>query len=360
MIGRTGKRFEEVGKYGSARLSGVALSLAALGLAGCATKIAVVHPAPFFNATPTRQATNAVDAGDGDLEIANLRKVVTNRPDDVDARLRLSQAYLARGFADVALEHLRLASERFPNSLPVAVELARVLRHADQKEEALAGLTAFIHRQPQATAAPYEWLGILHDDLGNWKESQAAYEAALLYSPGSAELHNNLGNALLMQHLNNAAAGEFRAALRLQRDSAIARNNLGIALAENPKEAILYWQSISGPAVAHNNMAALFIERGDLKGARKELETALSYDRQNGPAIFNLALVAERDGKPAVIPSPKAEEEAAAETGRPGFMARLLHPWRHYPSATSAENASLPVGQTASRAGIPNSSGIGN
>ena len=147
--------------------SGAAWMLAAVSLTGCASKTATLHPAPFFSPTPIRQATNAVDAGDADLEIAGLRKTMMSRPDDVDARVRLAQAYIARGFPDVALEHYRLAAERFPDSVKVALGLARTLRRADQKEEALAGLQAFIHAHPQKTAEPYEWLGILNDDTQN-------------------------------------------------------------------------------------------------------------------------------------------------------------------------------------------------
>jgi Flp pilus assembly protein TadD len=340
------------------------LFLAALALVSCASKSAALHPAPFFAATPTRQTTNAVDAGDSDLEIASLRKTVTNHPDDVDARLLLAQAYAAHGFPDVALEHLRLASERFPDSLPAALRLARFLRQSGQKEEALKGLQAFIHAHPQKTAEPYEWLGILNDDLQNWKASQLAYETALVYSPDSAELHNNLGYTLLMQHLNNGAAAEFRACLRLQHDSAIARNNLGIALSENPdgdhKEAILNWQSTAGPAVAHNNMAALFMERGDFAGARKELETALSYDRQNGPAIYNLALVSERDGKPAVIPA----QSAAKTSKQPSALARFFHPGRSSAPGKPVDNLTVVSGpspaQNPAPAVVPSGSGSGN
>jgi Tfp pilus assembly protein PilF len=234
------------------------------------------------------------------------------------------------------------------------------LRKAGQKEEALAGLKAFIHANPQNTAEPYEWLGILNDDLQNWKASQLAYETALLYSPASAELHNNLGNALLMQYLNHAAATEFRAALRLQRNFAIARNNLGIALAEKPEEAISNWQAASGPAVAHNNMAALLIEKGDLAGARKELATALGYDRQNGPAIYNLALVSERDGKPAVIPP-----QTAVKTARQSnILAKFFHPGRNSVPVKQVDKSPVPSGQSAGpsaeRAVVPTGSGSGN
>jgi tetratricopeptide (TPR) repeat protein len=243
-----------------------------------------------------------------------------------------------------------------------AVRLARALRKADQREEALAGLQAFIHAHPQNTLEPYEWLGILYDDVQNWKASQLAYETAFLYSQPSstatAELHNNLGYALLMQHLDNAAATEFRAALRINRDSAIARNNLGIALASDPdrNQAISNWQAISGPASAHSNMAALLIERGDYPGARQELTAALGYDQQNAQAIYNLALLSERDGKPAVIPPPNV----AAKRAR--ILTWFFHPGRH--SGKPAESQPLAAGRTADpaaeRAVVPTGSGSGN
>lgn len=297
----------------------VAAGLAGFCLTSCAAKSAALRP-PAFTPETTRQTTNAVDAGDGDLEIAGLRRTVMSHPDDIDARLQLARAYAARGFADVSLESYRLAAERFSESLKAALALARDLRAAGQKDEALNGLQSFLHAHPQQISEPYEWLGILHDDRREWADSQLAYETALLYSPKSAELHNNLGYALLMQYRNEDAAKEFRAALRLQHDLTIARNNLGIALAANPNEAILNWQSVGGPAAAHNNMAAVLIENGKLPEARKELETALGYDRQNQQALYNLALVAEKDGKLAVVPQKKSSRNV---------LARLFHVGRH-------------------------------
>jgi Flp pilus assembly protein TadD len=327
--------------------------LAVLSLSGCATKTAALHSTPYFSPTPARQATNAIDAGDGDLEIANLRRTMMSRPDDLDARLRLANAYAARGFPDVALEHYRLAVERFPDSEKAAVQLARTLRQAAQKEEALDGLKAFLHAHPQKISEAYEWLGILNDDLQNWKASQLAYETALLYSKESAELHNNLGYALLMQAKSNDAAAEFRAALRFKHDLVIARNNLGIALASNPKEAILNWQAVSGPAAAHNNMAAVLIERGEYAEARKELETALGYDQQNAQAIFNLALVSVRDGKPAVLP----QQAPSVKTARLNFFARFFHPGKS--SGKQTESTPATPGQSVTAA-APANSGSGN
>lgn len=342
------------------------LVLGSAVFSGCATKTtnttSSLRKPGLFSPVKERQAINAVDAGDEDLALADLRKAVASHPDDVEIRLRLAQAYSAHGFHDVALEHYRLAAERFPASEKVAVRLARSLRAVDQGAAALQGLQAFVQAHPQQIAEPYEWLGILHDDQGQWKESEAAYRTALLYSPANAELHNNLGYAILMQARNNDAATEFHAALRLKKDLAIARNNLGIALVETPSEAILNWQAVSGPAAAHNNMGALLFERGDFAGARKELETSLGYDHQNAQAIFNLTLVAQQDGKPVVLPQ---EAAVAAKVSAPkkeqSVFARLLHPRRHAEAA--ADVTAQTAGQTGSADAavkLPSGSGGGN
>ena len=314
------------------RLGRVSCVVAAgIALSSCATKSAGVNSAatkqqpPFFKVTPTRETKNAVDAGDEDLQIAAMRRVVMSHPDDVDARLKLARAYAAKGFPDVAMEHYRLAAERFRDSADAAVSLATALRQAGESAEALAGLKAFLHAHPQQTAEPYSWLGILNDDAKKWTDAERAYSTAVLYAPGDAVLHNNLGYAMLMQYRNMDAAHEFRTALRLNHELVIARNNLGIALAGpggESKEAILNWQQVSGPAAAHNNMAVVLIERGKYAEARKELETALGYDRQNPQALFNLAVVAAHDGKPAILPN---EKQAAGSEKRPSLLARLFH-----------------------------------
>lgn len=330
------------------RVSCVAVA-AGLALSSCATKTVGVNSAgvkqpPFFKAT--RETKNAVDAGDEDLQIAALRRAVLSNPDDVDARLKLARAYAAHGFPDLALEHYRLAAERFPASLEVAISLAKALRHHGQSAEALAELKTFIHGHPQQSAEPYSWLGILNDDAKNWADAELAYSTAVTYAPADAVLHNNLGYAMLMQHRNMDAAHEFRTALRLKQDLVIARNNLGIALAGpggESKEAILNWQAVSGPAAAHNNMAVLLIEQGKYTEARKELETAFGYDRQNAQALYNLAVVASHDGKPAVLPQ-ENQVTAGNREKHQSFWARLFHAKQ---KAKPADTQTLASGQAS-------------
>ena len=61
------------------------------------------------------------------------------------------------------------------------------------------------------------------------------------------------------------------------------------------------------PAAAHSNMAAAYIELGQYQKAREELAIALRYRREFWPALRNLELVAELDGRPAELQAQESQ-----------------------------------------------------
>ena len=114
-----------------------------------------------------------------------------------------------------------------------------------------------------------------------------------------------------MQERKPEAAFELRLALKLRPDSEVARNNLGLAVTDDPREAILHWQSVADPATAHSNLAALLIEKGRYGDARRELDLALGYNSRHAAALNNLRLVSRLDGKPVVLPMQPAQTRRA-------------------------------------------------
>jgi Flp pilus assembly protein TadD len=260
-------------------------------------------PAPSAPSAMTKQILNAVDAGDGDAELRMLRARVIDSPTSVTARLELGKAYEQRGCPELALDHFRWAVEHSPESADAHLVLARTLDHTGHSAEALAMLTSFLEVNPQPSPTLYSWLGIIRDDAGDWKGSEKAYRDAMAKSAVDHDyLHNNLGYSLLKQGQSEKAAAEFRAALKLNPHSEIARDNLGISLSNNPKEAILNLQSLNEPAVAHSNLAAVLMEQGNYAEARKELQIALQYNQSNPAALKNLELLSNLDGKPVTVP----------------------------------------------------------
>ena len=287
------------------------LWLAALGLLmeSCVqhTQVAKAPAAP--QSVWDRQIHNAIDAGDGDYQLRVLRQKLAADPDDVPIRLELAKAYLDRGYPDVALEISRLAAARFPESGEAQLALVSALRDMNHRAEAIDGLVVFLQAHPQTGPQYFSWLGILRDESGLWPLGEPAHRKALELAPSLDYLHNNLGYNLLMQKKYAEAAGEFREALKLNPRSPVARNNLGLALADldETDQALANWQSGSDPATAHNNLAAVLMEKGNYPNARKELEIALGYNNAYPAALKNLELVSRLDGHPATLAVKPAE-----------------------------------------------------
>jgi Flp pilus assembly protein TadD len=253
-----------------------------------------------------RQVDNAADAGDGDVEARTLRRRMQADPENLTVRLQLARHYDENGFPEVAAEHYRLAAAHFPDSAEVVVALAKSLRAMDLTSEAIAILEKFESSHPKTPVEVLSWLGLLGDESGDLKKAETSFRAAIRVSPNSDVLHNNLGYNLLLQGQMDQAAVEFRNALVLAPHSQVARNNLGIALASNPtsvnsREAILNWESVSDPATAHNNLAAVLIEKGRYADARNELAVALGYRKDLPAVLSNLQLVSELDGQPSTV-----------------------------------------------------------
>ncbi|MEZ5352050.1 MAG: tetratricopeptide repeat protein [Bryobacteraceae bacterium] len=260
-----------------------------------------------------RQVRNAVDAGEGDYLARQLRARLAADPADLDARLELASHYEAAGFPDLALEHFRLAADRFPQDEQVAIRLARSLRSQGFAADGARSLGRFLEANPDASFTAWSWAGILHDEAGLLIDGEEFHRQATYRAPTAyAFLHNNLGQNLQHQNRPADAAAEFRRALRLEPRSEIARNNLAIALSSDLREALLHMQSVADPTTAHNNLAAVLIEQGRYREARVELNLALGYQPGNAAALRNLAILSELDGLPAVF---KSKQRASRNKG---------------------------------------------
>ena len=306
-------------------------ALAAFATASC-THTQVVKqaaaPAPKPATVWDRQVKNAVDAGEGDYRFRQLREKVAAEPDNIEARIELAKAYRERGYHEIALEISRLAAARFPESVPAQLSLVRDLREVNRRPEAIAGLETFLKAHPDSGAECYSWLGLLRDESGLWPLGEPAHRKAIELAPKADYLHNNLGYNLLMQKKSEDAASEFREALRLNPASEVARNNLGLALAHSNAagQAVANWQTKLDAASAHNNLAVVWIEKGNYAEARKELELALNLDKNNAAALRNLELVSRLDGAPASVKLQHKADDSRGERWKASIKRLFVGP----------------------------------
>jgi Flp pilus assembly protein TadD len=246
----------------------------------------------------------------------------------------------------LAVEHYRFALASRPGDPALALRLARALRGMDLLDQAAESLDAFLAAHPGLEARRRgelrNWLGIVLDEAGELEQAEPAFRAAAAEWPESGAVHNNLGYNLLLQGKADEAAGEFREALRLNPRSEIARNNLGTALAmADSKEAVIAWESVSGPAAAHSNLAAVLIEQGKYLEARKEIAQALSYQRNHPAALANLALVATLDGAGAEVSPPAAARRRGVWAAVARGLKRALGGETSHPAVNPAANQTV-------------------
>lgn len=288
-------------------LAGVLVSLSSCSSAH--KNVRVIPPAAGVRAAMERhvrlaqEVRNAVDAGEGDFEARQLRERLVANPGDVEIRLRLAARYEDLDMPELAIEHYRLAAERFPAESTPQIRLARALHGKGRTAEAAASIETYLGAYPEAPAEAHSWAGILRDALGHQRAAEHHHRDALERSASSAYLHNNLGQNLTIQKRENEAAAEFRAAIELEPSNVTARNNLALLLAAaDPAQAGQVIESgTDDPATKHNNLAAILIDQGRYEEARRELNLALGYKPDHMAALANLSLVSELDGKPARV-----------------------------------------------------------
>ncbi|MBL8229308.1 MAG: tetratricopeptide repeat protein [Bryobacterales bacterium] len=279
-----------------------------------------------------RQVHNAIDAGEGDLVAKRLRERITAEPNNEEARIQLADHYRKTGAKDLAIEHLRVASERFPRSERTILLLAETLHEQNQAGEAIRHLESFLNSQSSASAAA--WLGILRDQQGSWKSGESAHRAALAAAPENARVRNNLGYNLLQQGRRQEAIAELRRAVTQDPKLVAAHNNLAFALArgsqQERREALAEWSLAAGMASAHSNLAASLIEQGAYTEARQQLQLALGLRPDLPQALHNLKLVAELDGRPAqtgVVPQGASASALPPAKKDAGLKAAMKKVW---------------------------------
>lgn len=272
----------------------LAASLLAAGLSSCAR-----HATPVAQSLPVfdTQVRNAVHMGDGDLEVQALRKRLLDSPKDVAIRKRLAAKFAALGYPDLALEHFRLAAEQAPADVDLQLELAGILEKQGLGHQALQVVQAALQHNPNA--AETARAAILIDQAGSLTDGEALHRKAVALAPRHADYANNLAYNLIQQKRAAEAESILREVLRNKPTHERARNNLARLYAtqlNQPEEALLHWKSISGPAAAHNNLAAVYMEQERWPEAKAELERALALRFQFPEALQNLHIVAARTG----------------------------------------------------------------
>ena len=130
-----------------------------------------------------------------------------------------------------------------------------------------------------------------------------ALERAAELSPGDAEAHCNLGNALRAANQLERAVRSHQRAIEIKPDYAEAHNNLGSALLDLGRldEARAHFRRAIAIqptfALAHSNLSNLLIMQNRMLDAEKSCRRALEINPRLIPAILQLAEIQAANGQ---------------------------------------------------------------
>ena len=82
---------------------------------------------------------------------------------------------------------------------------------------------------------------------------------------------------------------------------------MALANSDAGQQAVATLDAVATRRGPHNNLAAVLIEQGRYGEARKELDTALGYNRAHPAALKNLELISRLDGQPATVTATQAQ-----------------------------------------------------
>jgi choline-sulfatase len=284
--------------------------------------------AVFGRITAAKQAD---EAGRRDEAIAEMRAVIGEDPDILDAHLTLGGWLLKSGRAEEAIAPLKRALALAPDDEMAVMQLVAACRARGRTEEALGALELFARALEKRPGNPHAWyqLATLRLEMGRTAEAESALRRAIEADSRFAAAHGALGALALERGLLAPAEAELQKALAVDPAAPTVRYNLArVRSAQGkPSEAeALYRAELAdnpGHGRAHFNLARLLKERGDQDGYLAELRRGVQEAPRSGPCHF---LLAHEEMKAGRLP----EAERLARQGLQGDPASDTAPLGYY------------------------------
>ncbi len=173
-------------------------------------------------------AVVALNAREWDPAETHLREALRFAPRSALARGALGEALRGQQRPARALRHFRAALERQPDSTRWLEGLAAALIDLGRSEEAVAVLRGALEKR--SSAQLHSNLGLALLNAGDHSKAIDHFEEALRRKPGLAEAHANLGVALLETGRLEASIEHLERSLEITPDLAVIRGHLGVAL----------------------------------------------------------------------------------------------------------------------------------
>ena len=159
-----------------------------------------------------------------------------------------------------------------------------------------------VDTSPPAPNVPAEVLPLVRDakdsyERGKYRESERAYERALLKAPNNVFILSNLGVVRFKLNKFKGSEEAFKKAIAITPDDTFSRTTLGIVYYQQARYDEAMDQLTKALAInpklpqAHNYLGITASMKGWREATVKELQTAITLDPNYADAFFNLAVV---------------------------------------------------------------------
>jgi len=270
-----------------------------------------------------------------------MRQTADLDPNNLDVRVRLGNYYLVGSSQSPAAigEAERLAKEvleKDPNNIEGHILMGSVLFAQDKKQEAFTELNHAVELNPNRVES-YLSLARFYVQTKEIATAEATYQRAISVSNGSAMAHYEYGKFLVGAQRLDQAEAEFQKAVQSEPQNRDAQFILASfylvnkqfakaeaaykALAELDKdkpegrsilgdfyssvgrldEAIAIYREVIAKSPeytqAHYRLAEIMLNRGDLAGAKTEVETVLKGEAKDRQALILRARIGMQSGQ---------------------------------------------------------------
>ncbi|HKP37107.1 MAG TPA: tetratricopeptide repeat protein [Pyrinomonadaceae bacterium] len=271
-----------------------------------------------------------------------MRKTADLDPNHLDVRVRLGNYYLvgSKQSSAAIAEAERLAKEvleKDPNHIEGHILLGSVLFAQDKKTEAFAELNRAVELNPKRVES-YLSLARFYVLTKDIATAEATYQRAISVSGGAALAHYEYGKFLVGANRLDVAESEFQKAVQSEPSNREARFILASFYLVNKRfdkaeesykvladldkdkpegrsvladyysavgrldEAIAIYKEVVAKSPdymqAHYRLTEIMLNRGDLAGAKAEVEAALKHDATDRQAIILRARISIQSGQP--------------------------------------------------------------
>ena len=279
--------------------------LAAVSVAGLIRLIVAPRPGP--GAPAAREARSRVEQGNLLAAVSYWKQAVLLEPANGDYHGELGNAYLTQGNADLAAASLQMAAYFTPDRPHVFCQLAQALVEERRRDEALQILEIALTRTPDCPLAlSVKGEQFLRDD--NLKEALPAFQRVLQLQPEFALAYQKTGYILLSLHRLDEAEEVLKQGLKLSPGDPGIHALLGELYSQRPQsEGTVaaaerhFLQAMEGnpdKAKANTDLGRLYLRAGRVADAAKRYRAALDARPYMGDALYGMAQVARRQGRP--------------------------------------------------------------